>query len=288
MTGPNSERYILSDGLPEWASEPLNRFIHYAGESRQLRYMSIQGIDGFRMFPKAVEVLKRTDRLVGKVTKLSMEEAQEAAEFAEGEKERNYPFFHVHALIGLWAAFEAAVEDLQVAFLMNDPAILQKDEFAKIRIPLRDFELLEKEERMRFLLSEFEKNICAGRKHGADRFEILLEPFGLSGVLVSEIKKDIREMHHVRNVLVHRAAKADRRIVEGCPWLGLSLGQEITVTPEAIHRYEKSLMKYTVEIICRCRRRFGLSFHPGEKDGESPEGDGWMRPGEIETQETPS
>jgi hypothetical protein len=245
--------------------------------------MSIQGIDGFRMFPKAVEVLKRTDRLVknGKVTQFSMEEAQEAAQFAESERERNYPFFHAHALIGLWAGFEAAVKDLRMGFLMNDPAILQKDEFAKIRIPLRDFELLEKEERMRFLLDEFEKSQGIGRKHGADRFEVLLEPFGLSGVLIPEIKKDLREMHHIRNVLVHRGAKADRRVIEGCPWLGFSVGEEITVSPEVIHRYEQSLMKYTIEIICRCRRKFGLSFHPGEKDGESPEGDGWVRPRET-------
>lgn len=267
----------MSRVLPEWVSGPLNRIIDYADESRRLLHMSMQGIYMLRAIPKSVEALefdsRGPDKYEGPHT--SMEEAQEIARLALAEKERGYPILHAHALVGLWAAFEAAVEDLLVGFLTNDPTILQKDEFAKIRIALRDFELLEKEERMQFLLGEFEKNHGIGRKHGADRFEVLLEPFGLSGVLAPEIKKNIREMHHIRNVLVHRGAKADRRIVEGCPWLGLSLGQEITVTPAAMDRYEQSLMKYVIEIISRCRRKFGFSFRPGEKDGETPEGNGW-------------
>jgi hypothetical protein len=267
----------LSGAFPEWVSEPLDRIIDYAEESRRLLHMSMQGIYMLRAIPKAVEAIEirnqGPDKYEGPHT--SMEEAQEIARLALAEKERGYPILHAHALVGLWAAFEAAVEDLLVGFLINDLTILKKDEFAKIRISLREFELLEKEERMRFLLGEFEKNQGVGRKHGADRFEVLLEPFGLSGVLAPEIKKDIREMYHIRNVLVHRGGKADRRIVEGCSWLEYSLGQEITVTPGAMARYEQSLMKYVIEIICRCRRKFGFSFRPGEKDGETPEGNGW-------------
>ncbi len=279
----SSERHILSKKLPEYAMETLDRFITYADESRRLLHMSMQGIYMLRAIPKALEALAISNEVRDKYEgpHTSMEEAQEIARLAEAEKERGYPLLHAHSLVGLWATFEATVEDLLVVFLMNDPNILQQDEFAKIRIPLRDFELLEKEERIRFLLAEFERNQSLSRKHGADRFEVLLEPFGLSGALEAGIKKDIREMHHIRNVLVHRGGKADRRIIEGCPWLGFSLGQGITVTPEAMSRYEQSLMKYAIEIICRCRRKLGYSFRPGEKDGESPEGNGWVRPGET-------
>lgn len=245
--------------------------------------MSMRGIHMLRAVPKAVEVLATTgpDPKKDQDFDTRMEKAQEIAKLAESENERGYPLLHAHTLVGLWAAFEAAIEDLLVGFLVNDPTILQNDEFSRVKIRLGEFELLEKEERMLFVLSEFERNHGVGRKHGADRFETLFEPFGLSGVLESQIKRDIREMHHMRNVLVHRGGKADRRIVEGCQWLGLSLGQEIKVTPEAMNRYGASLMKYVIEIMCRCRRKFGMSFRPGEKDGESPEGNGWVRPSEA-------
>ena len=43
-------------------------------------------------------------------------------------------------------------------------------------------------------------------------------------------------MHDIRNVLVHRASKADRRIDEGCPWMKLTMGQQIVVNTEMFMR----------------------------------------------------
>lgn len=270
--------------MPEWALEPMKRFMKYGEESHTLLHMSMRGILVLRGMPRVVEVLAKVRSLDDDKSddpRTELEEAQKIAKLAETENERRFPLLHAHSLIGMWAAFEASVEDMLVGFLINDPNVLENDVFRKIRIRLGEFELLEKEERMRFLLSEFERNQSAGRKQGVDRFEMLLEPFGLSGAIDAEIKKNIREMHHIRNVLVHRAGKADRRIVEGCPWLGLSLGQNVTVSPEAMSRYEHSLVRYMTELIYRCGPKFGVDLRPSKEDSEAPMEDGTVRNGEM-------
>ena len=155
---------------------------------------------------------------------------------------------------------------------MNDPEILKNEVFSKIRLPLGEFEMLEKEERMRFLISEFERNQGTNRKHGVDMFEILLEPFGLGGRVESEVKKTLREMHHVRNVLVHRGDKADRRVVEGCPWLGLRVGDTLTVRHDQFGRYMHALVEYTLELLHRLHHKFGYDSRADDqnKQGVNP------------------
>jgi hypothetical protein len=155
-----------------------------------------------------------------------------------------------------------AVEDVLVSFLMNDAAILRHEAFSKLKVPLSEFEILEKEERMRVLIAELERNPLLSRKHGVDRFELLLEPFGLGGTIDAEVKKGIREMHHVRNVLVHRGGRADRRLVEGCPWLGLELGRSVTINHDAFGRYLKALISYVTELLYRIHSAFGTSRRP--------------------------
>jgi hypothetical protein len=168
--------------------------------------------------------------------------------------------------MGLWSALEVMVEDMLVAFLMNDSEILKNEAFSKIRLPLSEFKMLEKEERMRFLINEFERNQGTNRKHGVDMFEILFEPFGLGGTVKPEVKKNMREMHHVRNVLVHRGDKADRRIVEGCPWLGLRVGDIVAVRHEQFGRYMHALIEYVLELLDRLDHKFGYDSRADNLD----------------------
>jgi hypothetical protein len=259
--------------IPEWAKAPLTRFLDHCEESHRLLHMSMQGICGLRGIPQALEVLEETRREDDPVpegdARARLKEARERAKFAEAEIERGFPLLHAHALIGLWASFEAAIEDVLVAFLMNQSEILQHEAFAKLRVPLCEFEMLEKDERMRFLISEFERNQGLSRKHGVDRFEVVLAPFGLSGAVDPEIKKKVREMHFIRNVLVHRAGIADRRLVQGCPWLGLQVGQSVIITHEAAVGYENALGKYLVKLIHRLRLKFGVDAEGDENRADS-------------------
>lgn len=73
------------------------------------------------------------------------------------------------------------IEDLIVALLLSEPEFLRAEAFSKIRIPLADFETLDKEERMRILLRELQRTLRSDQRHGVNGFEVILGSVELSG-----------------------------------------------------------------------------------------------------------
>jgi uncharacterized protein YutE (UPF0331/DUF86 family) len=49
---------------------------------------------------------------------------------------------------------------------------------------------------------------------GCGRFESLLDTIGLGGSVEETVKRLFLELSQVRNIVVHKAGKADKRIVE--------------------------------------------------------------------------
>jgi len=247
----------MNVAIPRYAANPLLRFIDYSRQSLQILHMSTSGISMQIALPNTLEVLEETDhapRTPEDAAKRREEyehelrQAKELAEFADKEEKNGFPLLHEHTLVGLWGAFEASVEDCLIGMLLEEPELLQNEAFSKVRIPLVEFETLEKEERMRLLIAELERGQGLGRKHGVDAFEALLAQVKLSGAVDPEIKKTLWEMHHVRNVIVHRGSLADRRLVQGCPWMGLKVGDRIIISHRALHKYDHALGEYLLSI----------------------------------------
>jgi hypothetical protein len=252
----------VADGLPAYVADPLLGFLDYWKESERLLHAAIQGISMLTAMPKAVEALAKAGRLgESDPYSESLEKARAAADFAEKERARGFPLLHAHALVGAWGAFEAAVEDTVVGILVNEPAALGNEALARVRVPVAEFELLDKEDRMRLLLTEAQRSRASGRG-GVDVFESLLEFVGLSGSVEPAVKDTIWELHHVRNVIVHRGSRADRRLVRDCPWMGLKVGDKVIVTHEALGKYTKALCEYTLVVARRMRKHYGIDFDP--------------------------
>lgn len=186
-------------------------------------------------------------------------EAKSEAELAENERKEGFPLLHAHVLVGMWAALEAAIEDMLVGILLNEPDALKEEAFAKVRIPLAEFETKDKEERMRFLIAELGRNL--GKKNGVDAFETLLQCFHLSGSVDDEDRKMIWQTHHLRNVLVHRASRADRRLVDACPWLQLNVNDPVTISPETLGRCASAIYGYVVTVAHRLGKRYHVDTH---------------------------
>jgi len=91
----------------------------------------------------------------------------------------------------MWGALEVAIEDTVVGILCNEPTVLQGDAFAKVRVPLSEFETMEKDNRMRFLVSEFQRGQTPSNKRGITAFESLLEHVGLGGSVGEDLRKTI-------------------------------------------------------------------------------------------------
>jgi hypothetical protein len=246
--------------VPRYALAPLQRLLEYLENAKTLLKVSIRAISMVQNMPDLVEAVASVNRggpdwdeEGHKVTLLSI---RQDAEFAKKECDTGFPLLHDFTLVGLWGAFEAAVEDVIVAILCNETDLLRADPFAKIRIPLAEFETLEREDRVRILLAELQRTLRLNHRQGVTGFEGILESVGLAGEVNPEVRKGIWEMHHTRNVIVHRRSCVDRVFVAACPELALEIGDRIIVTPDLLTRYLKSLAQYTTAIIHRMKVRY--------------------------------
>jgi hypothetical protein len=203
--------------IPEYVRKPLQWFLDYQQECSQLLECSMRGM----------LLLKDTPDV-------------EAA-FLQQECVNGFPLLHAHTLVGCWGAFEAAMEDLSIELLINEPIWRKGEAFSRLKIPLAVYESLEPDERMRLLIQELQKGQGSSRKRGTASFEHVLNQFQLS--VDPGIKQTIWEMLNVRNVIVHRGSVADRRLVDACPEMELKIGQLVIVTKPDLNRYADALSK---------------------------------------------
>lgn len=263
----------MPEFLPVYATGPLRRFLDYYEESLRLLHLSMRGISGLRGMPGLLKLVPPWSQTVTmrdlaesvsdektKKAKRDLETAEARANFAEKESESGFPILHAHTLVGLWGGVEAAVEDMLVGILLNEPGVLESEAFCRVKVQLAEFHRLDAEERMRLLLAEIERHHGSATKLGVDAFEFVLEKFGLSGPVEPEIKKLLWEMHHVRNVLVHRAGLADRRLVENCPWLNLKQGNLVRVNHSSLMQFGGALCKYVLGLAYRLGTRYDVDI----------------------------
>lgn len=256
----------MAQRVPEYACVPLTAFLQYVESSCQLvdaskRSLSLaSGVSD--LFEAIAEPLRQAIPSGWDDAKhqAALKKAKETAAFAATESQQGFPFLHGFLIVGIWGALEATVEDLVVALLSNEPSLLQNERFSKIKIPPADYEFLEKEDRMRLIVSEAERSLRSAQRKGVDAFESLLECVGLSGPVSDEIRETFWEMNHVRNVIVHRRSCADRRFVNACPWLAIKIGEHVTVNESTFDRYASSLALYAKGLIYRLADRYGVAM----------------------------
>ena len=171
--------------IPRYAHDSLRRFLDYLDESSRLLHLSMSGVRALESVPDVFRVALGP-LLAGRED--SHDALMKQAVLAHEEWNSGFPLLHAHTSVGLWGAFESTVEDLIVDILVNEPDLLSGEAFSKVRIPIAEFEKLDKEERMRFLLAEIAKSIP--KKNGVDKYEVLLETIGLDGEIPSEVKED--------------------------------------------------------------------------------------------------
>lgn len=176
------------------------------------------------------------------------------------------------AIIMLWGGLETAIEDFLIVWYQHNPSTLMDDRARKIKVPLTDFEAMDADGRGMYVINQLKQMLSADEKASINRFESLLTAFGLSGEIDSEIKRTLRELGHIRNVLVHRGGYADRRLVDACQWLGLTDGDVVVLSREQYIGYLQAAFQYITMVLQRLYPRFGWEKYTNEA-GES----GWCQ-----------
>jgi hypothetical protein len=154
----------------------------------------------------------------------------------------------------------SAVLEFVTEWFENQPDALQTEPVCKLRVRVGDYELLRADERFAYLAALLDREVSAGIRNGTERFESLLRPLGLDGPVPKSLAKDIFELGQVRNGVVHRGGRVDRKLAESCPWLDLKPDDELKVSQDMFRRYSVAATQYLILLICRVGERFGVDM----------------------------
>lgn len=183
--------------------------------------------------------------------------ASKLATFADTENASGQPYLFGTCTVRLCALLEALVDDL-VANTLREPGRCKDQQLlGRLKGPLIEFSRATSDEQAELLMETLKQAVSANPKDGSGRFEVLLDPIGLGGSVSDDVNRAFHEMIQVRNVLMHRCAKADRRLVDGCPWLGLKRGDAVLVTGQRFHGYRLAAYWYLIELRCRVFEWYG-------------------------------
>jgi hypothetical protein len=186
--------------------------------------------------------------------------ARHTAKIAESEIKTNFSLTHSHALMGAWGALEGMIEDLCISRMQHDTSILNGPKFAKIKIPLVEFQTMSDSDRLRFVVTELQRDLGLELKSGATKFEPLLAVAGLGGFVDRRVRDSIFEAQNLRNVFAHRGGVADRKLVSNCPHLAYKVGDSVRVDSNVFSRNFYGLLAYGFVVLNRCRSLEGMQL----------------------------
>lgn len=231
--------------IPRWV---IRAFTNYADDLDQLSTcMAVSSIGGSLFISDRDLVIRRLDEMLS-AHKTSMPEEIKNKVMNAAYTAEVINTLHKQAIVTLWSSLEAFVHDFLISWLENVPSALRNEEIGKVKVSISDFMEMSDEERRFAVLDGIKQNAKAPFKQGVNMFEVLLKPFGLSGVVDTDVRRDILELSNMRNVIVHKRGIADGRMVKACPWLNLKAGQALIVKP---HRYQElalAVNKYVLTV----------------------------------------
>ncbi len=253
-----SQKTSGADGNMKWAIEPFNELMDRTEHQGQLLHLSMKGISLLCAVPRVVEVLGEVDgREQEPSGRISIDQAKSEAAFAQREINEGFPLLHAFAALGLWSSLETAVRLFAVRWMQNQESAMQIEPIQKIKVRICEYESLQGEDRFFYILERLEQEASIPQRLGVNRFEAVLQLFGLSGLVPDSVQRDLFELNQIRNCLMHRSGKADRRLMEACPWLNLQRGQTVFIDHRTVGRYFQAVVTYATEVICRIGEHFG-------------------------------
>jgi hypothetical protein len=240
---------------PEWAT-PCVRFMDYMFQVWGLHDLTQRSIRVSTHMPSMIDTLISTDNFSENektVNKANLRRNERAAHLAKSEIENDFPFLNSHSLMGICGAMEGMVEDLAVSWIQHNPSVLDEPKLAKIRLPLIEFQRMSDQDRLRFLVTELQRDLGLELKNGATKFESLLTVLGLGGSVDRKVRDTIFEAQNLRNIFAHRGGVADRKLVANCPQLQYNVGDIVKIDTENFVRIFFGLFTYGAVILNRCR-----------------------------------
>lgn len=254
--------------LPQWVMDLFHEFINHHEAVGRVLHLSIEGISGLRFKYELFQILDENGGDPNKRKRL--EEAAKERDLAQNEIDNDFPLLHEQATVAVWSSLEALMRSFVALWLENTPDAWQSEAIRRLKVRLGEYESLDRSDRCLWVVELLDQDNGGPLRSGVNRFELLLEPLGLSGSLDEATKKTLFELSHVRHALVHRRGFVDRKLREACPWLSVPHGQKLQVSHAMWRSYADAVACYVAEVINRVRMHFGLGRRDFARAIEGP------------------
>lgn len=239
--------------------EELGELELFAGVCRSALDQATRSVETIDLRRRIAEVLnEKQDYESESQLNAAKQHAVKISEFAESQRKNGLPYLYSLCAVRLWALTEAMVDELVVHSLLTPSECFDQSILAKLKGPLIEFRSASPDEQAEFLAETLKQLVDAPLKLGAGKFEALLAPVGLGGEIQDGVRRTLYELSQIRNIIVHKSGKADRRIVEACPWLNFKKGDTVHVTFEMFECYRLAVYWYIVAVRGRVDSRDGI------------------------------
>ena len=251
--------------IPNWVTSHFESALE--AEESLIRAISISR-SGIFLVTRMPRLNKAVARVQGKnEPDPERQKAIEAdAALAESEIENDFPVLHSLATVGLWSWLEHLVKGVAIEWLKHNPALLSSQPFNRLRVKLSDYASLTKSEQSAYIIELLEQETTSSLKRGINRFESLLDPFGLSGAVTAETSDSIFELQQIRNAIAHQNGRCDRKLKASCPWLKLKIGSSISISHSQLSRYSNACMNYGLLLLYRIGDFHGVNLRDDTAD----------------------
>ena len=248
-------------GAPSWASAPFKWFLEETKQLDQLLSLSMRGISMLQAVPKIVDAVAAAEGTQDNPDHpAEMKMARETANLASNEVKEDFPLLRAYNLVAIWSLLESLIRTFVAAWLANYPEAMTIPSISKIKVRLGEYHCIPDDDKPLYIAELLETELAANLKNGVNRFEAMLEPFGLSGEVTKKTKKAIFELGQIRNVLVHCGGYADKTLIESCPWLLFEPGEKIKISKDIYSRCFHAVHDYNIQLIVRVGEKFGVDM----------------------------
>ncbi len=250
-------------GLPKWAKPPVINCLQRLRDESRFLHLSMRGLGQITLLPEIIKVLAEVDMEMddeesSHVTK-DIQYAERDADWVDQEISKGFPILHSHSVVGIWSTLEVFSEDMVVTWLENRPDAWEREEMKKLKVEVSIYRSLEGRQSTRFIIQELNRVHGAGLSSGVTKFTSLLSIFNLSPKVGDQVRKALHELCQIRNVIVHSGGKADQKLINECPWLGLEVGESLSIPHPVYAWYYAAAERFVERVFNQVFINFGLT-----------------------------
>ncbi|NQX61830.1 hypothetical protein [Paenibacillus qinlingensis] len=245
-------------------SQETNLFTEMLSELEYLGYFSM--ISDHGMFEH--DSYFRDDRPMPNVSKeQDLYHIARYHDFATGQIRNGNDYSYRLIIIKLCSLLETFVDEFAFYIIENEINLTEIEVLKKVKVPIIEFSGLTKEDRSEYILDLIKHETKSNLKRGVGKFESLLDSIGYGGQINEHVRKVILELISLRNLIVHRNGKVDKRFLNDCTDLNYSSGDTVKLNFRKYIYYNLAVHWYVYEIISR--REISLEEDVIEEDTRS-------------------